>query len=204
METYKPWDFCKSIDCLAIKRSEEVNQSEEARKQSCMSCKAYKMHQYLREHGQILEEESVLAAQFAGAKADNEVLSDLIIDLQSQLAEAQADNAALVEACQEIMSITDQYILRACGAAGGMKKLDAYEVSNKLMEIQSKAGPPLADPHPGDPIRKELEQYKRALEAIKNQKCPEFYTRDGRCLNAIKNCFECMAEGHLAQAKAVE
>ena len=57
MTPYKPWDFCKSIACKSL----TYPGTEEDRKlYYCDKCKAYAMHQYLSEQGQIAEEGSAL------------------------------------------------------------------------------------------------------------------------------------------------
>ena len=58
MKPYKPWDFCKSIDCDALS---VVHKDERMKKVYCHKCYAYQFHQYLRDHDQILEEGSSLA-----------------------------------------------------------------------------------------------------------------------------------------------
>jgi hypothetical protein len=81
MEIYKAWDFCKSIDCLNVGLKHKEGQQS-----VCELCPAYLMHNYLHDHGQILEEGSELAGQEA------------IIDEYHRLAERQnARNAALRE-----------------------------------------------------------------------------------------------------------
>ncbi len=78
MEVYKPWDFCKERNCYGIGKYPD---KEKRKKHYCKGCGAYSMHQYLKRHGQILEEGS---------------------DLTFQLAEAQADNVNLLQAFREI------------------------------------------------------------------------------------------------------
>jgi hypothetical protein len=107
MEAYKPWDFCKSIDCLAMRRSEAVNQGEEARKQACNDCKAYQMHQYLKEHGQILEEGSALEAQLAEAQTELNRLvraRESLVELLNQdlIKDGLKYRRALELACEQI------------------------------------------------------------------------------------------------------
>ena len=63
MKLYKPWDFCKSIDCDALG---VIFKDEKMKKRYCYRCYAYRMHQYLKEHGQILEEGSELAKRLEG------------------------------------------------------------------------------------------------------------------------------------------
>jgi nicotinamide riboside kinase len=54
---YKPWDFCRAncnkVELWPNKRDRKIL--------FCYRCKAYQFHQYLRQHGQILEDESELA-----------------------------------------------------------------------------------------------------------------------------------------------
>ncbi len=71
MKPYKPWSFCQSINCDALIRPEEL------RKQTvCCECTAYKMHQYLIDNGQILEEGSELKA-----KIDQFILAEKALEL---------------------------------------------------------------------------------------------------------------------------
>lgn len=62
MKPYKAWDFCKAIDCDAL------GLTEETRKIHCHRCEAYKFHQFLKEHDQILEEGSTLIAKMRDTK----------------------------------------------------------------------------------------------------------------------------------------
>ena len=61
MKPYQPWEFCKTIDCDVLEIIKKPYQ-----KMYCQKCKAYKFHQYLKEHGQILEEGSELAKRLEG------------------------------------------------------------------------------------------------------------------------------------------
>lgn len=85
MKVYKPWDFCKSIDC------DVLNINKETQADSCLRCKAYQMHQYLREHGQILEEGSALQSQLAEAQASVTQLGIALVQERERFAEAQAE-----------------------------------------------------------------------------------------------------------------
>lgn len=62
MKLYESWEFCESINCRAMKRL--AGRTE----MFCMDCKAYQMHQYLRDNGQILEAGSELAKVVAEAE----------------------------------------------------------------------------------------------------------------------------------------
>lgn len=57
MRIYQPWDFCRSINCTVMVRTEEQ------RRQLCKDCKAYQMHDYLQKQGLILDEKSGLKEQ---------------------------------------------------------------------------------------------------------------------------------------------
>ena len=57
LKLYKPWEFCKAIDCDALS---VIHQDQRMKKVYCYRCYAYRMHQYLKDHGQILEEGSEL------------------------------------------------------------------------------------------------------------------------------------------------
>lgn len=48
---YKSWEFCKHINCYAMSFGKSFRV-----KTICIRCPAYQMHQYLKEHEQILEE----------------------------------------------------------------------------------------------------------------------------------------------------
>jgi hypothetical protein len=58
MQAYKTLDFCKSIDCDLLETA-----ISSTKKGFCSLCRAYKMHQYLRDHNQILEEGYYLSAR---------------------------------------------------------------------------------------------------------------------------------------------
>lgn len=53
MTPYKSWDYCKE-NCVAY---QDWPSNEVRIYMVCGGCHAYKMHQYLKEHGQIIEEE---------------------------------------------------------------------------------------------------------------------------------------------------
>lgn len=63
MKPYQPWEFCKAIDCDALS---VIHQDQRMKKVYCYRCYAYRMHQYLKDHGQILEEGSELAKRLEG------------------------------------------------------------------------------------------------------------------------------------------
>ena len=70
MKTYNPWDFCRSINCNSMIRTEE-----QRKVLTCPNCKAYQMHDYLREHGQIIEEDSPLLKELEQHKRALELAS---------------------------------------------------------------------------------------------------------------------------------
>jgi hypothetical protein len=51
IKPYKSWDYCKSVNCRIY-----VQISQERRKEFCVACHAYQMHQYLKNNGQIIDE----------------------------------------------------------------------------------------------------------------------------------------------------
>lgn len=67
MKPYEPWEFCKAIDCDALG---VIFKDEKMKQRYCHKCKAYQMHGYIRDHGQILEEGSGLIARVREAEAD--------------------------------------------------------------------------------------------------------------------------------------
>ncbi len=68
MKPYEPWEFCKAIDCPAFPGI--IFGCEDTKKIFCRKCHAYQMHQYLKDHGQILEEGSGLIARVREAEAE--------------------------------------------------------------------------------------------------------------------------------------
>jgi hypothetical protein len=70
LESYKSWDYCKEHCDMYQKWAD----SEERVYMMCGDCHVYQFHQYLKEHGQILEEGSELLAVVEAAKK----LTDLI------------------------------------------------------------------------------------------------------------------------------
>jgi hypothetical protein len=59
----KSWEFCNQIDCYAL------NFDKDIRIQAiCSHCRAYKLHQYLKSYGRILEEGSEFAEKILKAK----------------------------------------------------------------------------------------------------------------------------------------
>jgi hypothetical protein len=73
IDVYKSGDYCRSIKCPAIGQQDKFN---------CQQCGAYGMHQYLKRHGQILEEGSDLTFQLAEAQADNVALRERLKEVQ--------------------------------------------------------------------------------------------------------------------------
>lgn len=58
IEPYQPWNFCESVGCENIGLKDQVCKHY---------CKAYKFHQYLRDHNLILEEGSPLVSVWEAA-----------------------------------------------------------------------------------------------------------------------------------------
>jgi len=193
---YKPWEFCKSIDCSAPFRIGLAD---------CRDCKAYQIHQYLREHGQILEEGSMLLAELhrldryeqPGPKCNKGHENTLPIalwdcpvcreEVRAQLAEAQADNAALVG---KLNAIQDYF--------SNPKKYDGAWTewhSATIRQLMSKA-------HPGDSIRKELERLQNAIRATCRERCHMIHCTKSCPFYAARETSE-LSES-LYQAKAGE
>lgn len=65
MTPYKSWDYCKDVECAIYQGF-----PKDKRKEACVSieCHAYQMHQYLKEHEQILEEGSQFTEKILKAK----------------------------------------------------------------------------------------------------------------------------------------
>ncbi len=81
MEPYKPWDFCRSINCNSMIRPEEQRKTL-----TCPNCKAYQMHDYLREKGSIIEEDSKLPKQIEWLKSE---VNRLQVALDATIAEKE-------------------------------------------------------------------------------------------------------------------
>lgn len=89
-----------------------------------------------------------------------ENLTNRVADLESQLAEAQADNAALVEALTLISQFNKNNMLQWC-IKNNCQFGAGYEDGNALrLRIAQYI---VTLPHPGADLLKELERYKRAL-----------------------------------------
>ena len=79
MKPYEPWEFCKSINCGALIHS--INTRKWA---LCDQCKACHMHTYLREHGQILEEGSVLQIELDALRKVAETVKEFTKHFEDQ------------------------------------------------------------------------------------------------------------------------
>lgn len=66
---YKSWEFCEYIKCYAMSFGKSFRV-----KAICSRCPAYQMHQYLKEHGQMLEEGSELERIVTAAKTVLKIL----------------------------------------------------------------------------------------------------------------------------------
>jgi hypothetical protein len=104
LKPYKPWDFCKSIDCDALS---VVHKDERMKKVYCHKCYAYQFHQYLRDHDQILEEGSSLARVIQATNQRAEELEqlrkeneDYVIELGLTRSELEHHKKALELSCQ--------------------------------------------------------------------------------------------------------
>lgn len=86
MNPYKPWDFCKDTDCKSYRYP---GLEEERILFFCEKCKAYKMHQYLREHGQIVEEGSPCITKIAVLTEENDIQRASIQELSRRVSEGQ-------------------------------------------------------------------------------------------------------------------
>lgn len=74
METYESWDFCKYHVCDALRLSDK----DKRKRAYCETCRAYQMHQYLKDHGQILEEGSELEQMRSNYEKCAEILGDMV------------------------------------------------------------------------------------------------------------------------------
>ena len=81
MKAYNPWDFCRSINCNSMIRPEEQRKTL-----TCPNCKAYQMHDYLREKGSIIEEDSKLPKQIEWLKSE---VNRLHVALDATIAERE-------------------------------------------------------------------------------------------------------------------
>ena len=115
MNSYKPWDFCRSINCNALIRTEQQ------REQLCKSCKAYQMHGYLREHGQIVEEGSPLLKELEQLRKTLEYLAN-----QREI-EFECLNCPAKESCSYVVGDCHQEI--AYSALARVKAGDPHEPS---------------------------------------------------------------------------
>ena len=192
VETYKSWDFCKATGCNFLIRDEAI------RADLCKSCPAYQMHQYLHEHGQVLEEGSKLQTDMSNHRATVEATKNILDDLnhmRSQLAEAQADNAALVETIKTVINI---HIAPGCTCD------DAGYICPRC-RVFTTCHLTLNNPHPGADLLIELEQYKRAYETVTGimgkliNWCPP--TPLEECHSEM-GCGLCLRNYYLSQAKA--
>jgi len=71
METYKPWDFCSDIQCKSLSYP---GPAEDRITFFCEDCKAFKMHQYLKDMEQINEEGSPILSELERLRGENEQL----------------------------------------------------------------------------------------------------------------------------------
>lgn len=116
MKIYKPWDFCKSINCDAL----EIKDTE-IRGQYCHKCNACLMHQYLRDHGQILEEGSELMGQ------------EVVIEEYHRLAERQNKRNSVY--CKLNADLTKQAVDLQCQVAAHQ---EAVKASRELINAYGK------------------------------------------------------------------
>jgi len=91
--------------------------------------------------------------------------TDRPTELESQLAEAQADNAALLDALEETVEGLAVFLsINCCGEGDGKdRKADGedYGYSSTLRKIK----PMLSSPHPGADLFKELAQLRKVRDA---------------------------------------
>ena len=150
LKLYKPWDFCKSINCNSMVRTEE-----QRKVLTCPSCKAYQMHDYLRAHSQILEEDSALSAKieqlendFITMTAEKERCRKLAVDyaLKSDSFEMrlnQCENMKLAHEFEDLLQTTSIPVAVE-KVKGLMAELEEYKQAYKALcfpiKSQAKAG----------------------------------------------------------------
>ena len=133
MKTYNPWDFCRSIDCIRLVRTEDQ------RKQMCKDCRAYQMHDYLREYGLILEEDSVLSAKieqlendFIAMTAEKERCRKLAVDY-SLMADSYK---ARLERCENMkLAYEFEELLGTTSIPVAVEKLKELLLKQKALEL---------------------------------------------------------------------
>jgi len=115
------------------------------------------MHQYLKENGQIFEEDGKLFEQIKQIVHETEMAQLLAVNLDSSvqsgmntiteslvlICQLRADNAAMLEGFSEIKDYLTDGESYVCG-----QLCDAY----------------VENPHPGTAMLQELEQYKKAFK----------------------------------------
>lgn len=128
--------------------------------------------------------------------------------LAAQLAEAQADNAALVEALTLISQFNKNNMLQWC-IKNNCQFGAGYEDGNALrLRIAQYI---VTLPHPGADLLKELSQYKRALELAATGTAKELCITDLRGIDEAPDycqnnpsedaCIKCWSKLFLAKAK---
>lgn len=144
METYKPWDFCRSINCNSMIRSEEMR-----KELICPNCKAYQMHDYLREKGSIIEEDSKLPKQIEWLKSE---VNRLQVALDATIAEK--------ERCRELAV---EYSMKADGYKASLEMCQNLKLAREFEELLQTTSIPVAVENLQNLIIT-LATYKRALE----------------------------------------
>ena len=97
MEPYKPWDFCRSINCNSMIRPEE-----QRKVLTCPNCKAYQMHDYLRGHEQIIEEGNPPLTELEQYKRALGLLLDNLFEMDDDTCPANIDGERFpcdIDAC---------------------------------------------------------------------------------------------------------
>jgi len=164
--------------------------------QLCKDCRAFQMHTYLQEHGQIAEEGSYLTG------------------LESEVNRLQVALQATVEEKERCRKLAVEYALKADGYQTALERCENMKLAREFEELLQTTSIPVAV----DKVKAtfaELEQYKRALELAcrhlagtnSGEYCPaDYITHDGALCAEKQPCSgkekECWGEYFLAQAKA--
>lgn len=101
---YESWDFCKSVECDALRLTEDNRKFV-----SCHKCYAYQMHQYLQDHGQILDQQHIARAR--QLEAESAAMLERVQRLES-----------IAEAAQEVLQKEPTIICPRCDGSAGVER----------------------------------------------------------------------------------
>lgn len=121
MQPYKSWDFCKSIDCGAMIRTEEMRKGL-----ICPTCKAYQMHTYLQEHGQITEEGSYLT------------------NLESEINRLSVALDATIEEKERCRKLAVDWALKSDGYQMALERCENMKLAHEFEELLGTTSIPVA------------------------------------------------------------